>query len=60
MIHLMHNIEMPDRPDLVMQYLPTLIHFDREKKVTKLEGVTSIEKMKKFIREHVQKHVKEY
>jgi hypothetical protein len=56
----MHNIEMPDRPDLVMQYLPTLIHFDREKKVTKLEGVTSIEKMKKFIREHVQKHVNEY
>lgn len=49
-----HVVDLPQLQDLTVEYFPSLFYFSREKKIRKLEGVTDLEKIKKFIKDAYQ------
>lgn len=50
-LHLAHMVDLPVFEGLSFDYLPALLYFDEHKKITKLEGVTDLNKILKFINE---------
>jgi len=46
---MLHNVDLPDHPGMAIEYVPTLLHIDSNKRVTQLAGVTDLSKIKVFM-----------